>query len=182
MGQTLWFNWVKNIISKRVTSLFYLLLFLNWAFSRLHLELKLLKFNHFTSLLCNIKVWKSLPLTNTHISSFYKEREGKRERTYHHLSSEELGDGSLNTSAFHFVLHIVQELKHTCAMYVNYSAHIHISTYRLFFKSVRENSPLCTAPVHHVAWSYLVFPTFTESKKKKTITTGQDTDLDLNSR
>lgn len=36
-----------------------------------------------------------------------------KEKTHHHLSSEELGDGSLNTSAFHFVFHIVQKLKQT---------------------------------------------------------------------
>lgn len=39
--------------------------------------------------------------------------EVMREKTYHHLSSEELGDGSLNTSAFHFVFHIVKKLEHT---------------------------------------------------------------------
>lgn len=32
-------------------------------------------------------------------------------QTYHHLPSEELGNGSLNTSAFHFVFHVVQKLK-----------------------------------------------------------------------
>lgn len=41
-------------------------------------------------------------------------RDGEREMTYHHLSSEELWDCSLNTSAFHFVLYVVQELhRHT---------------------------------------------------------------------
>lgn len=33
--------------------------------------------------------------------------------TYHHLSSEEFWDGALHTSAFHFVLHIVQQLNKT---------------------------------------------------------------------
>lgn len=41
-------------------------------------------------------------------------RDREREMTYHHLSSEELWDCSLNTSAFHFVLYVVQELhRHT---------------------------------------------------------------------
>lgn len=38
-------------------------------------------------------------------------RDREREMTYHHLSSEELWDCSLNTSAFHFVLYVVQELQ-----------------------------------------------------------------------
>lgn len=168
-SQTIWFNcWVKKITSKRVTSLFYLLLFLNWGFFQATSWAELLKSNHFTSLLCYTEVWKSLPSTNklhTSPSSTRKTKnergmwESERERTYHHLSPEELRDGSFNTSAFHFVLHIVQELKHTCAQSVNYLAHIHVHIL-IFFKTVRENSPLCTAPVHHVAWSYLVFPTF----------------------
>ena len=33
-------------------------------------------------------------------------------RTYHHLSSKELGDGALNAGALHFILHVVKELEH----------------------------------------------------------------------
>lgn len=35
-----------------------------------------------------------------------------KKQTYHHLPSEKFGNGSLNTSAFHFVFHVVQKLKY----------------------------------------------------------------------
>lgn len=93
------------------------------------------------------------------------DHEGKEEKTYHHLSSEELGDGSFNTCAFHFVLHIIQKLQDAYACSKSFIEHLYILLVHLW-----ENSPLCRAPVHHVAWSYLVFPTL----KGETTTNGYD--------
>lgn len=109
----------KILFLKRVTSSFHLLLFLNWAFSRLYPVPRCLSLTtsyHYCEISC------------THLPPLHRERRKEREKTYHHLSSEELRDGSFNTSAFHFVLHIVQELKHICIQSVNYSAHTHVHT------------------------------------------------------
>lgn len=54
-----------------------------------------------------------------HLHVTFKPQEQEvRERPYHHLSSEQLRDGSLNTSAFHLVLHVVQELQQTTRQHV----------------------------------------------------------------
>lgn len=107
----------------------------------------------------------------SHRNGFYTykviEKQRDFEKTYHHLSSEELGDGSLNTSAFHFVFHIVKKLEHTTTHstpIIILRAYIYTPT---LFKRPCENSPLYIAPVHHVAWSYLVFPIFTQEEKQK---------------
>lgn len=57
-----------------------------------------------------------------------------QKQTYHHLPSEELGNGSLNTSAFHFVFHIVQKLKHATRRGPSVIIHHYISNRR----SLRE--------------------------------------------
>lgn len=56
--------------------------------------------------------------------------------------------------------------------------HVHVVNHSLSIRTFslsnyEGNSPLCRAPVRHVAWSYLVFPTLKE-KAQQTVTIAPD--------
>lgn len=61
--------------------------------------------------------------------------------TYNHLSSEELWDGALHTSAFHFVLNIVQQLNKTQHHGQN-NAHYSTLSMATLFRHLMKTLPL----------------------------------------